>query len=133
MLDGLATAASRNITTAARIQNAIAVARSRGKEGLVADYYRYRRALQDAETFSERQASYHEELLRIRERRAAPEGFLDEQAVQRRVEELLGKYNQRAKTGGESTSLDNNGNHDKMGEQDGEGEPEEVIGDSRIR
>lgn len=129
MLEGLA---SHNIAAAAKIRNALAVARSQEKEALTANYYRYRRALQDVETFSERQTSYCAELSRIRERRVAPEGFLDEQAVQRRVEELLEKYNQRSKTGGESTGSDN-GNHDKMGERGGEGEPEGIVGDSGIR
>lgn len=136
MLEGLANQSSRNIAAAARIRNSIAVARSREKEDLVADYYRYRRALQDVETFSERQTSYREELARIRERRVAPEGFLDEQAVQRRVEELLEKYNQRPKTGGDSTGSEN-GNHPQMGERDGEGDIEEeegvVVGSSGVR
>lgn len=135
MLEGLASSASRNVAAAAKIRNAIAVARSQEKEALAADYYRYRRALQDVETFAERQTSYEAELSRIRERRLAPEGFLDEQAVQVRVEELLERYAQRSKTGGESTGSDN-GNHDKLDDRDdrdGEGEPEGIVGDSEIR
>lgn len=132
-MDGLANQPG-NVAVAARIQNAAALARSREKESLVADYYRYRRALQDVETFSERQTSYQEELARIRERRVAPEGFLDEQAVQRRVEELLEKYSQRSKTGGDSTGSEN-GNHPMVGprdEKDGVKAPEAVV-DSSVR
>ncbi|KAH0613803.1 uncharacterized protein H6S33_005689 [Morchella sextelata] len=132
MLEGLASNASRNVAAVAKIRNAIAVARSQEKEALAADYYRYRRALQDVETFAERQTSYQAELSHIRERRLAPEGFLDEQAVQVRVEELLERYAQRSKTGGESTGSDN-GNHDKLDDRDGEGEPEGIVGDSEIR
>lgn len=100
----------------------------------MADYYRYRRALQDVETFSERHTSYQQELTRIRERRLAPEGFLDEQAVQRRVEELLEKYSQRPKVGGDSTGSEN-GNHPTVGLRDDKDEARasEVAGGSRVR
>lgn len=132
-MDGL-TNQPGNVAIATRIQTAATLARSREKEGLVADYYRYRRALQDVETFSERQTSYQEELVRMRERRVAPEGFLDEQAVQKRVEVLLEKYSQRSKTGGDSTGSEN-GNHPTMGPRDDKGEVKvlEVVGDSSAR
>lgn len=64
----------------------------------------------------------------------APEGFLDEQAVQRRVEELLEKYNQRPKTRGDSPGSED-GDHPLVGERDGEGDIEEeaVAGGSGVR
>lgn len=123
-----------NGAAASRIQNAAALARSREKDSLVADYYRYRRALQDVESFSERYTSYQEELASIRERRVAPEGFLDEQAVQRRVEELLEKYSQRPKTGGDSTGSENGG-HPMVGPSDEKDEVKvlEPAGGSSVR
>lgn len=123
-----------NGVAASRIQNAAALARSREKDSLVADYYRYRRALQDVESFSERHTSYQEELASIRERRVAPEGFLDEQAVQRRVEELLEKYSQRSKAGGDSTGSENGG-HPMVGPRDEKDEVKvlESVGDSSVR